>query len=92
MIKSFQHKGLKEFWETGSTKGIPVAMASRIDARLKVINNATVIDDIDLPGYNLHGLKGNRKGTWAIKVTGNWRITFKFVNGNAYFLDLEDYH
>jgi len=92
MIKSFKHKGLKEYWETGNTKGIPAQLAKKIDSRLAVIDDAKEIEDINYPGFDLHELKGDRKGTWAVKVSGNWRITFKFVEGDAYEVNLEDYH
>lgn len=92
MIISFRHKGLRAFWETGSTKGIPTDQANKIDERLSVINAAKKIEDINLPGYHLHKLQGQRKGTWSVKVTGNYRITFNFINGDAYNLDYEDYH
>ncbi|MFY9225200.1 MAG: type II toxin-antitoxin system RelE/ParE family toxin [Blastocatellia bacterium] len=92
MIKSFRHKGLKEYWETGNTKGIPAQLAKKIDSRLAVIDDAKEIEDINYPGFDLHELKGDRKGTWAVKVSGNWRITFKFIDGDAYEVNLEDYH
>jgi proteic killer suppression protein len=92
MIKSFKHKGLKEFWETGSTKGIPAQHAKRIKRILDAVDAAAAIDEFRIPGFNLHELKGNRKGIWAITVSGNWRITFKFIKGDAYDVDLEDYH
>jgi len=92
MIKSFRHKGLKEYWETGNTKGIPAQLAKKIDSRLAVIDDAKEIEDINYPGFDLHELKGDRKGTWAVKVSGNWRITFKFIEGDAYEVNLEDYH
>jgi toxin HigB-1 len=92
MIKSFNHKGLKTFFETGSTKGIPSNQAKKIRVRLEVIDSATVIEEIDIPGWDLHQLTGNRAGTWSIRVTGNYRITFKFIDDNAYEVDYEDYH
>ncbi len=92
MIKSFRHKGLKEYWETGNTKWIPAQLAKKIDSRLAVIDDAKEIEDINYPGFDLHELKGDRKGTWAVKVSGNWRITFKFIDGDAYEVNLEDYH
>ncbi|MGE0128615.1 MAG: type II toxin-antitoxin system RelE/ParE family toxin [Blastocatellales bacterium] len=92
MIKSWLHKGLRDFFETGSKKGIPPELASRIRIRLDALDAATIINDLDLPGFNLRELKGDRKGTWSIWVSGNWRITFKFANGNATDVNLEDYH
>ncbi len=92
MIRTFRHKGLKDFWLTGSTKGVPAHLAKKIDSRLAIIDDAQTIEDIDYPGLDLHELKGDRKGTWAVKVSGNWRITFQFFDGDAWDLNLEDYH
>ena len=92
MIKSFRHKGLQDFFETGRKKGIPGELATRARLRLDVIDAAQEIEDINLPGFRLHELKGNRAATWSIGISGNWRITFKFNNGNAYDVNLEDYH
>jgi toxin HigB-1 len=92
VIESFRHKALESFFKRGETKGIPKEFAKKIRIRLEVIDAASVIDDIRLPGYALHELVGDRKGTWSIKISGNWRITFKFEDGNAYEVNLEDYH
>lgn len=92
MIKSFRHKGLRDFWEKGSKKGIPAQFAPRIERILDALDAATDITQLNLPGFNLHELKGDRQGEWSIWVSGNWRITFKFRNGDAYDVDLEDYH
>lgn len=92
MIKSFKHKGLKKFFETGSKAGIQAKHERRLRIQLAAIHTATVIDDVDLPGFKLHPLKGNRDGIWSITVNGNWRLTFEFINGNAYILNYEDYH
>ena len=92
MIKSFKHKGLKLFFETGKTSGIQAKHAKKLKMQLIALDTAFVIDDMDLPGYNLHELKGSKKGTWSITVNGNWRITFKYENGDAYIVNYEDYH
>ena len=92
MIKSFKHKGLRLFYETGSTKGIQSKHAEKLRFHLVALDTAFEIDDLDIPGYQLHSLKGNRKGTWAISVSGNWRLTFEFADGNVYILNYEDYH
>ncbi len=92
MIKSWLNKGLKDFFETGSKKGILPELASRIRIRLDAVDAAVEVTDLDLPGFKLHELKGNRKGTWSIWVNGNWRITFKFAGKNAEDVNLEDYH
>jgi proteic killer suppression protein len=92
MIGSFQHKGLKDFWEKGSRKGIPPAMAPRIERVLDAMDAATDVSQLNLPGFNLHQLKGDRKGEWSIWVSGNYRITFRFAQGEACDVNLEDYH
>ncbi len=92
MIKSFKHKGLKKFYETGSVADIRPTHKQKIRMRLTALDTATVIEDMDLPGFRLHSLKGQRKGLWAIDVNKNWRITFEFVDGNAYIVNYEDYH
>ncbi len=92
MIKSFKHKGLKIFFETGSTKGIKQDHKQKLRIRLAALDTATCVEDVDLPGYRLHPLKGNKKGLWAIDVSKNWRVVFRFKDGNAYIVDYEDYH
>lgn len=92
MIISFKHKGLKKFFETGSTKGIQNNHADKLRMQLAALNSASAISDLDIPGYRLHALKGNRINTWSISVSGNWRITFEFENGNVYIVNYEDYH
>jgi proteic killer suppression protein len=92
MIRTFKSKALEKFFNEGVIKGIPQEFEKRIRVRLNVIDSATNIDDIKLPSYNLHELQGNREGTWSIKVSGNWRITFRFEENDAYDIDLEDYH
>ena len=92
MIKSFRHKGLRRLFETGSTSGIQASNAKRLRMQLAALDTAQSIDDMDIPGFRLHPLKGNHEGRWSITVNGNWRMTFEFVDGNAYVLDYEDYH
>ncbi|MEZ8943725.1 type II toxin-antitoxin system RelE/ParE family toxin [Vibrio sp. 10N.286.49.E11] len=92
MIKTFKHKGLKKFFETGSEAGIQAKHERKLRMQLAAIDTATIIDDVDLPGFKLHPLKGDRDGIWSITVNGNWRITFEFIDGNAYILNYEDYH
>lgn len=92
MIKTFKHKGLKKFFETGSKAGIQAKHERRLRMQLAAIDTASIIEDIDLPGFKLHPLKGNRDGVWSITVNGNWRVTFEFKDGNAYILNYEDYH
>jgi len=92
MIESFRHIGLKDFWENGGRKGIPPASAPRIERVLDALDAATDISQLNLPGFNLHPMKGDRKGEWSIWVNGNYRITFRFTQGDAYDVNLEDYH
>jgi toxin HigB-1 len=92
MIKSFRHKGLKKFFETGSRAGIQPHHAKRLRMQLAALDTAQSIEDMDIPGFRLHGLKGADRGRWSIWVNGNWRITFEFVDGHVYVLDYEDYH
>jgi len=92
MILSVRHKGLRKFYESGSTVGIQTSHAKRLRLQLAALETAHVIDDLDIPGFQLHPLKGELKGRWAISVNGNWRLTFEFRDGNVYVLDYEDYH
>jgi proteic killer suppression protein len=92
MIKSFRHKGLRRFYEAGSSAGIQAAHKKRLRIQLAALDTAETIEDMDIPGFKLHPLKGKRKGLWSISVGGNWRITFEFKDGNAYIVNYEDYH
>jgi len=92
MIKSIKHKGLKKFYETGSTKGIRADHADRLRDRLTALDAATSLDDIAASNWGLHPLVGHLKGQYAIKVSGNWRLFFEFRDGNVYLLDYDDYH
>jgi proteic killer suppression protein len=92
MIPSVRHKGLRKFYESGSTAGIQTSHAKRLRLQLAALETAHIIDDLDIPGFQLHPLKGELKGRWAISVNGNWRLTFEFRDGNVYVLGYEDYH
>lgn len=92
MITSFRHKGLRKYYESGSLAGIQPAHANRLKMQLAALDTAQVIEDMDIPGFRLHPLKGSERGRWSIWVNGNWRVTFEFENGNAFVLDYEDYH
>lgn len=92
MIKSFRHKGLRRFYETGSTAGIQASHAKRLRLQLAALDSAQNIEDMNVPGYALHPLKGELRGRWVVSVSGNWRLIFEFRDGNAYVLDYEDYH
>lgn len=92
MIQRFKHKGLKRLFESGSSSGVDPQHAARIRQILALLETAETLEDMDLPGLGLHPLKGNRKGTWAVKVSGNWRITFKIQQGEVFDIKYEDYH
>jgi proteic killer suppression protein len=92
MIKSFKHKGLQKFFETGNTSGIQAIHTKKLRIQLAALDTAVIIDDVDLPGFRLHPLKGKMQGFWAIDVSKNWRITFQFIDGDVYILNYEDYH
>ena len=92
MIKSFRHKGLRRLFESGSISGVQAAHTKRLRLQMAALDTARVIEDMDVPGFRLHPLKGEMKGRWSITVNGNWRVTFEFQDGNAYVLDYEDYH
>ena len=91
-FKSFLHKGLKRFYETGTKSGIQAKHARRLTMQLTALDTAATIEDMDIPGFKLHALKGKDRDRWSIWVNGNWRITFEFRDGHAYVLDYEDYH
>lgn len=92
MIQKFKHKGLKRLFESGISSGVDPQHVTRIWKILALLETAENLEDMDLPGLGLHQLKGNRKGTWAVKVSGNWRITFKIQSGDAFDVNYEDYH
>ncbi len=92
MVKSFKHKDLEKYYQTGSKKGIQALHATKLRMQLAAMNSAHVIDDLDIPGYRLHSLKGVRNDIWSITVSGNWRLTFEFSDGNVYIVNYEDYH
>jgi proteic killer suppression protein len=91
VIRSFRHRGLKRLWE-GDPSRIGAALRYRIENVLAVLDAAATPADLDLPGYRLHALKGDPKGTWSVTISGNWRITFRVEHGNAFDVDLTDYH
>ena len=92
MIKSFKHKGLEKFFYSGSKKGIKADHATRLARLLDRLNAASEIKDMNFPGSNLHELKGDKEGLYSVKVSGNWRVFFKFFDGDAYIVDYDDYH
>jgi len=92
MIKSWKHKGLKRFYETGSVKGIQAQHKKRLTLILQLLDTSVTEDDMNLPGMRYHALKGNMKGHYSVSVNGNWRVIFQFENGNAILVDYLDYH
>lgn len=92
VIRSFRHKGLRQFYEAGSSSGVQAAHVKRLRMQLAALDSARGIDDMDIPGFRLHPLKGPLRGRWSIRVDGNWRLTFEFRDGDAHVLDYEDYH
>ena len=92
MIKSFKRKGLEKFYTRGSTQGIQANDANKLRMQMAALGRAQSIDDMDIPGYRLHQLTGNRRGIWTITVNANWRLTFEFEEGNVYIVNYEDYH
>lgn len=92
MIKSFRHKGIQEFFETGSKAGIQPAQASRLRIQLTRLDSSITPQDMNAPGWRLHQLSGNLAGHWAITVSGNWRLTFSFEGTDAVLVDYQDYH
>jgi proteic killer suppression protein len=92
MIKTFAHKGLEKLFRTGSTSGVQGAHVKKLRLILAMLNEAIVIEDMDAPGLKLHPLKGNMKGIWAVTVQASWRVTFRFVDGDAHVVDYQDYH
>lgn len=93
MIKLFRHKGLKAFFETGSTAGIQPAHAPRLGRMLNRLNEAKDAQGMNLPGWRLHALKGrDLKGHYAVSVSGNWRLTFRCEGEDAVLVNYQDYH
>lgn len=92
MIRRIRHRGLKRLYERGDPSRVDPDMADRVALALADLDNARKPSDLDLPGYRLHPLKGDLKGFWSISVSGNWRIVFRFDDGDAYDVDLVDYH
>lgn len=92
MIQSFRHKGLRKFFESGNVAGVQPAHAKRLRMLLAALDTALSIDDMNVPGFRLHPLKGEGRGRWSVCVNGNWRLTFELRDGHAYVLDYEDYH
>lgn len=92
MIISFRHKGLRFFYETGNTRGIQATHAKRLKRQLQFLERAIIAQDWNLPGWQLHPLKGELSGFWSVSVSGNWRLIFRFVGSDVELVDYLDYH
>jgi len=92
MIRSFRHKGLEQFFITGSKRGILPDHADKIARILDRLDASISPADMNLPGYRLHELKGQEAGTWSVMVNANWRVTFQFEGQDAVVVDYRDYH
>lgn len=92
MIKSFRHKGIQQFFESGSKSGINAEHASKLSRQLLLLNAAKSPKEMDVTGWKLHPLKGDLVEHWAVKVSGNWRLTFMFEGEDAVLVDYQDYH
>ena len=92
MIETIKHKRLRQFYETGTRRGINAQWETRLRDILFLLDTASSPEDMNLPGMNFHSLRGNYEGFYAVSVTGNWRVVFTFEDGNATGVDLVDYH
>ncbi len=92
MILGFRHRGLKRLYERGDRSRISPQLADQTEDILGLLDMAKNPEDMNLPGYRLHKLRGNLRGYWSITISGNWRIVFRFEDGNAFDIDLIDYH
>ena len=92
MIRKLRHRGLKRLYERGDPRGVRADQAERIALALADLDDAGKPSDLDLPGYRLHRLRGELKGFWSISISDNWRIVFRFEDGDVYDVDLIDYH
>ncbi len=92
MIKSFRHKGIQQFFETGSKAGIAAEYEAKLARQLMLLNAAKAPLEMDVAGWKLHQLKGELAEHWAVKVNGNWRLTFTFEGEDAILVDYQDYH
>lgn len=91
MIQSFKHKGLRSLFQEDDRRRLRPDQVDRLRLLLSALDQASGAQDMNQPAFGLHPLAGNRKGIWAVKVSGNWRVTFRFADGDAYDVDLEDY-
>ncbi len=92
MIRGFRHKGLKRLFDKGEARGVWPDHVEKVENILAVLNRARVPEDMNLPGFRLHALRGDLRGYWAVTVRANWRVIFRFRDGDAHDVELTDYH
>jgi toxin HigB-1 len=92
VIQSFRHKGLKRLYDSDDARGVLAEHAEKLRNILARLDAATTAEDMDLPGFQLHALRGGLKGFWAVTVRANWRVIFRFADGRAHDVDYLDYH
>ena len=92
MIRSFRHKGLKRLYQEDDPRGVDQQHAQKLRDIISRLDVAAIVEDMDLPGFRLHRLRGELAGFWAITVRANWRVIFRFENGEALDVDYVDYH
>jgi toxin HigB-1 len=92
MIRTFKHSGIEKFFLNGSKAGIQPKHAKKLTLQLGALDAAKRPEDMNLPGWSWHELKGQMAGRWAVSVNGNWRLTYAFEGGDAILVDYEDYH
>ena len=92
MIQSFRHKGLRALYEEDDGRKVRADQVERLRLILSALDQASNPQDPNQPTFRLHPLKGDRQGVWAVTLRANWRVTFRFEDGDAYDVDLEDYH
>lgn len=92
MIKTIYHRGLRQFYEKGDTSKIQAQHAKKLRPILGLLKTAKTVEDMNFPGSDLHTLKGDLKGFWAVRISGNWRVVFRIEDGDVYDVDYLDYH
>ena len=92
MIKSFRHKGLEQFYNSGSLRGIQPEHSDKLERVLDALNAAQEPRDLEFPSFGLHKLKGQLSDHWSIRINGNWRVIFRFVGQDVELVDYKDYH
>ena len=92
MIQSIKHKALRNYWTNGQTKGLDAKLVAKLRRILLALDDASAPEDMNIPSWKFHMLSGDRTGTYSIRLTGNWRVTFQWNGKDATFIDIEDYH